>query len=204
MASGDTLINAIGLLEAAFGPQESPRIKLYMAKLKGTPDADLAAAVDRCVNELRAFPTIRDILDRLPGRLSLEQQAEAAWSRVMKSAFGGPVYHNPYTGSFPTGEDLDPASLDAIGGTNGLYRLWQAEDDPQQMGFARRDFIERFKTMTQMEVAGFLPTGDPISVAALGIGTAGLFPKAPDLSLEAIETRKAAAIRQLAEMEDVQ
>jgi len=196
MASLKVFISMMARLEAAFGTQDDARHALYLDMMHDVSDPDFVASSERCVRELRTFPTIRDILDRLPGRLSLEQSAEAAWTRVMAAAFHGPTSYNPHTGSFPTGEGLDADALDAIGGANGLYRLWEAEDDPQQIGFARRDFIERYRTMGAMGAKGFLSDGRPMR--ELGMGRGGVLPRIEGVGGADLERRRTAAFALIA------
>jgi hypothetical protein len=161
MASDRGFVAIMALMEAAFGAQEDARHELYRQRFKGSDDRDLKAAALRCIDECRAFPTIRDLLDRLPGRLTEGDAAEAAWTRVIASAKDGPTSYGPATGTRPTGTDLDEAALSAIGGPGGLRRIWEAEDDAEQMGFIRRDFLDRYRAAHRMAVAGFLPTGEP-------------------------------------------
>lgn len=159
--------DAWGMLTATFGEphrtdEENDAKAVAYARLLGdTDDASLDAAVIRACRECQRFPTVKDILERLPGRLTDADAAEAAWQRVLHSARHGPTRYNPALGTRPTGADLDPAALSAIGHAAGLYRLWEVEEDPQQLGFMRRDFIETFRNIAHMGSNGILPTGEP-------------------------------------------
>lgn len=159
MATDRELVAFTGIMEAAFGSQESARLKFYHERFREFSAADLKVAAMRCANECRAFPAVRDLLDRIPGRLNEADAAEAAWTRVLTSAQEGPASYDPNVGTRPTGDDLDEATLSAIGGPSGLYRLWESESEPERMGFLRRDFLDRYKAASRMGAAGLLPDG---------------------------------------------
>jgi len=159
MSTDQGFVGFWGVLEATFGAQDPARAKIYRTVLQQIADSDLAAAAVRCVVECRAFPVPRDILDRVPGSLSVQSAAAAAWSRVLTSATNGPTAYSPATGTSPTGADLDDDCLSAIGGRGGLCNLATAQDDAQQVGFIRRDFLVSYEARRQCEAAGLLPDG---------------------------------------------
>lgn len=154
-------------LTASFGEpcktqeENDARFLVYLKLVGDLADAVVAPAVVRACRECQRFPTVREIIERVPGRLNESEAAEAAWQRVLSSARNGPTRYNPAIGTRPTGADLDQLDLSAIGHAAGLYRIWECENDSQQMGFIRRDFLATYKDIAHMASNNLLPTGEP-------------------------------------------
>lgn len=142
-------------LMLTFGDQPKGKSTVYFRamKLDQIPQANVEVAVTRCLNECTRFPVPRDLLDRIPGHLSDQALADAAWRRVLESATNGPGVHDLNCGWLPSGEGLTPTELDAIHGKNGLKRLYDMSEDGPQLGFARRDFIASFKAVQEAEAS---------------------------------------------------
>lgn len=107
------------------------------------------------------FPTPNQLKCALPGHITERMEAEAAWQRVLKSAQSGPTEYSPSSGTMPTGADLDPLTLSACQGRAGLRRMWEAEKEPSEMSFIRRDFLATYMELKGLKNAGMLPTGEP-------------------------------------------
>jgi len=152
----------MGLLAAAFGDPGVDRWKAYWIAF-GDDDGDaFVSACGRCMSEFRPtnaapYPYPAAIRDRFPGHVNLGTEAETAWAHVLNSATDGPAGYSPADGTKPTGADLTEQELDSIGGARGLKRLLAISNDPEQIGFARRDFIERYKAYTTSNQAGLPP-----------------------------------------------
>lgn len=142
-------------LESAFEPQTKGKALVWYdaGRLDHIPPENLQVAVDRCIAECARFPVLRDLLDRIPGHLSEQALADAAWRRVLESATNGPGVHDLNCGWLPSGEGLTPTEMDAIHGKNGLKRLYDMSEDGPQLGFARRDFIASFKAVQEAEAS---------------------------------------------------
>lgn len=164
MASDVGFLAIWAMLEAAFGAQERARYNLYRQRFDAHEDVAVKNAAMKCVDECRAFPTVADILARLPGTVTSAMSAEAAWSRCLRSIDSGPWSDGGgITHSMPTGTDLDQITLDAIGGPRGLYRLSNAiEFDPSKVSYIKTDFSKRYSAITGLGNAGLLPTGETI------------------------------------------
>lgn len=164
MASDVGFLAIWALLEAAFGAQERARYNLYRQRFGANEDEAVKHAAMKCIDECRSFPTVADILARLPGTVSPVMSAEAAWTRCLRSIESGPWSDGGgITNSVPTGADLDQTTLDAVGGSRGLYRLSKAlEFDPASVSYLKTDFGKRYSALTSLDNAGLLPTGEPI------------------------------------------
>lgn len=155
------------LLEIAFGAQDEARMKGYHGMFAKHDLDALEFAFGRCIKELDRFPVPKQILERLPGHLNLQTQAENAWARVLYSATDGPDEYCPSTGTLPTGADLDEKELDCAGGVRGLKRILSVSDDQNEIGFLRRDFISRYEAYTRTARAG-LPAGRDVKRIGAG------------------------------------
>ncbi len=163
MASDKAFLACMADLEVNFGAQPTARHKMLKERFKATPDEDFLAAVLRCNDELRAFPTVRDILDRLPGHLDQNAAAATAWSNVWSAVVNGPftAYNPAGGGNRPTGSNLTELEFHAVGGRSGLRSLFDVQEDAEQVGFRRRDFIDAFKAGAQCWSAGLTLSGAP-------------------------------------------
>ena len=137
----------------------------YKRLLADVSDSALGHAVGKACCECKWFPSVAEIRERLPGLLTEDDHGEAAWARVLRSVGpDGPSSYHPERGSMPTGADLDTATMSAIGGRQGLRRIWDAEGNPDAVGFMKRDFLAAYKNCRHQYVAGFLPTGDGVAL----------------------------------------
>lgn len=164
MASDVGFLAIWALLEAAFGAQERARYNLYRQRFANNEDEAVKHAAMKCIDECRSFPTVADILARLPGTVSPVMSAEAAWTRVLHAASNDAPWSRTDSAhnipSMPTGQGLDQATLDAIGGPRGLHRLAVIiEQQPGRLSYERRDFLTRFGQLGNLNAAGYLPDG---------------------------------------------
>jgi hypothetical protein len=92
------LVQALMITAELYGRAFSPEAaKLLVADLEGIPVAQVLAALARCRKELRAFPTLADILARIsdgrPGpeeawaMLPKDESSSAVWTEEMAEAF---------------------------------------------------------------------------------------------------------------------
>lgn len=150
----------IAVLESVFGVQPETKHDLYFELLSDYTYEQLKAAVTRCARELRAYPTIRDIMDRIPGQMDSKSVASAAWMRVLHAAtcdnsrYGD---YNPNTGWTPNGYGLTPEEMAAAGGPRGLKSILYAAEDPSQLGYAERNFIDHYTAVVAQLAAGRNP-----------------------------------------------
>jgi len=150
------------VLESVFGAQETPRFKAYWTLTEARfPDGAFLVAVRRCAEECPRFPVPKDLLDRMPGRIDKKTAATNAWERALHAAVSGPGTSNGITGWQPSGEDLDPETLAAAGGTRGLKRILAVSEDTEQLGWVRREFLDRWDAVQANVTAGLLPDGTP-------------------------------------------
>jgi hypothetical protein len=98
-------------------------------------------------------------MDRLPGRVDARTAAESAWSRALDAAVHGHGDHSVVSGWMPSGRGLDSEALEAAGGPRGLRRILDVSEDSQQLGWMRREFLDRFLAQQVNRAAGLLPDG---------------------------------------------
>jgi len=146
MADAKTISECLGALEAAFGPVDEARSRLYSRRFADPKigGVELKQAIARCIDECGRWPLVKDILDRLPERGEM-LTAEVSWTKALAAAVDGPGVYDPVQGWCPTGEGLDPAILEAVGGRRGLKRLLAISEDADRLHWARRDFVESFR-----------------------------------------------------------
>lgn len=169
MATDRGFLEAWAILEGAYGAQDDTRANTYrLIFAKVADSALLTACADTVANmqsrELRTgFPTPGDIMARVPGCMTPVMSAEAAWTRVLDAIQNGPWTTTDSANcipSMPTGEGLDDLTLQSAGGKRGLYRIANVlEFHPARVSFERRDFLDRYRQITGLGHAGYLPDG---------------------------------------------
>lgn len=148
------------LLEGAFGAAETPKARTYWTLLQALlPPGAFLAAAHRCALECVRFPTPKELMDRVPGHVDAKTAAESAWTRALDSAVHGPGDHSGITGWMPSGRGLDEEALEAAGGSRGLKRILDVSEDASQLGWMRREFLDRFMAQQANRAAGLLPDG---------------------------------------------
>lgn len=123
-------------------------------------------AVQRALREWtppygRQFPLPGDVTRYMAGAPGAAGAAQSAWLRVWKAVTEGPFgeYSPVYGAGRPTGEGLDEVTLAAIGYQGGLRLLWDVQEDPERVGYMRRDFMEAYTAAAGNVSAGLLPDG---------------------------------------------
>lgn len=154
----------LGMLEAAFGTQPEQRHEVYIDALQDYDLAALQCGMKRCLLECKFYPTIADIVERIPGTVSVGAAADDAWRRVI-AASCSEIYvkRSPGTGSYPSGEKLTAEELNAAGGLAGLIAIRDASymaDAHKQLGFLKRDFVQGYKERMTFTGAALNPGGD--------------------------------------------
>jgi hypothetical protein len=160
MATKDDWYNLFAKMEAAFGQQPTPRHKMYIERLNDQVFESVCASVSRCIDECHFYPTIADILERMPNRVDPKAAALEQWQRVIRAAISDTnIDYNPHRGSTPNGRGLDPAILDAAGGPGNLCRIrdaYYAEGNDAQLGYLKLEFIARYDAMNQPQARPLL------------------------------------------------
>lgn len=154
MATNNDWLMLMGTLEIAFGKQPNGRQEFFIQRLADQPFESVCAAVSKCIDECKFYPTIADILERLPAVPDPKIKALQAWQRVLKAATSEIyVSHNPHTGTTPTGERLDAIELACAGGPNGLARIrdmYCSDGDLRSLGYEKIDFITQYTNATEV------------------------------------------------------
>lgn len=149
----------IGVLEAFYEAMPEPKARAYRGKMLPLDYDAVAEAIDRCTDELHALPAWSDIAKRLPGgEPSGATAAESAWERACRSVRTGPRgTYSPAGGAPPSGADLDERTL-AAAKSVGLRRIEAAlyAQDPDALGYVRRDFLSAWGAHRDADRAGVL------------------------------------------------
>lgn len=69
----------VGLADYFSKELSAPLVKIYWRKLKHLTEQELVNAVDQCVDELKFFPKVPEILERVPERPKLEHKGSISW-----------------------------------------------------------------------------------------------------------------------------
>jgi hypothetical protein len=169
MATDRGFLEAWAILEGAYGAQDDTRANTYRLIFSKVDDAALLVACADTVAHMQSrelktgFPTPGDVLARIPGSLTPAMSAESAWTRVLDAIENGRWTKTDSANniqSMPTGEGLDDLTLQSAGGIRGLYRIADMiEFHPSRLSFERRDFLDRYRQLTGLDHAGYLPDG---------------------------------------------
>lgn len=160
MATKAEWAQLFGMLEVMFGKQETARHAMYAERLADAPFSDVCAAVSKCIDECKFYPTIADIRERMPAQEDPKAKGLQAWQRVLQAACSEIyVEHNPHTGTWPTGERLSDVELECCGGSRGLARIrdmYYSDGNGPQLGYEKMDFLARYENETRPDARPLL------------------------------------------------
>lgn len=139
-------------------PPQGARSLFFGVMKDAAPDA-WGRAVQSILRRCTHFPTVRELLENLPGAPEADDTAaQAAWERACRSAVHGPRgAYSPVCGSPPTGADLDERTRAAAMAV-GLRRIEAglADHDPDALGYLRREFLAAWGAHRDADRAGLL------------------------------------------------
>jgi len=147
----------IVVLESVFCVQPETKHDLYFELLSDYNYRELKASIIRCAKELRAYPNIMDIIDRMPGRIDAKSQSKIAWMNVLKAATSSKSCDGDYmpaSGWQPNGHTLTDVELAACGGLRGLRLIMEQSEIPSELSFRERDFCDHYAAVVAQSNVG--------------------------------------------------
>jgi hypothetical protein len=73
------LANMAGLFEYFNKKASEPLTAIYWRKLKHLTDQDFITAVDCCIDNLKFFPKVPEIMEHVPAPLAIESKGSLEW-----------------------------------------------------------------------------------------------------------------------------
>jgi hypothetical protein len=143
-----------------FGERDPRTTKAYYGLFLPLDADTWKTAVARASRECKKWPMPADLLDRMPGKVSIEAEADAAWQKVLAALEA--TDYDPVNGPRPHGRGLDGRILALAGGLGGLSRLYDIQENQRDLSFARREFIDRYSHAQEHVNAGLLFSAEPL------------------------------------------
>lgn len=144
MLDKSAFLKLVVLLEAVFGPQDKGRQIVYLELLEDYDYNDLKVAFTRCAKELKQYPTIKDILDRLPSFVTDEIIASRVFRQLYNECEYGPYFYSPVTGTYPRMTRCNPDDIAILEQVGGVDRLKGSIDNHAATERLNRDFAKAY------------------------------------------------------------
>lgn len=130
----ETFLKSINILESAFGEKiDKKRIEIYGERLKNYSDEDMKRAVGRCIDELKFFPKLAEIIEAIEG--NTEDEAELAWISLLEKIENEGHYQSV---SFPNYPAIG-AIIEAFGGWLKICDMKYEEEK-----WVKKEFIKLY------------------------------------------------------------
>lgn len=147
--------NGMGVLEATFGEQPQAKLEAMFIVVGDWTKGEWDFAVKAWLQRGKKFPLPSDICECRPGVVSKDEKAVQAWDHIWDEKDRLTAY-NPHVQAHPHGRNCEPIALKAIGGVEGLNRLWAKQGDSRDVEFLKKEFLKEFKRLMEDDSRGAL------------------------------------------------